>query len=241
MTTINQKEIQKFSKLADEWWNANGKFKPLHRFNPIRLKYIVERCTSHFKIKSSKNETLSGLKILDIGCGGGLISEPLSRLGGDITGIDASFKNIEIAKIHAKKSGLKIKYLHTSPEQKKIKEKFDVILNLEVVEHVENLDLFLKSASDLLKKNGIMFVATINRTFESYIKAIVGAEYLLRWLPIGTHDWQKFLKPEEVKEKLTKLNFGDIELNGLKFNVLSNTWSLSNDCSVNYIIVAKKN
>ena len=120
MTTINQKEIQKFSKLADEWWNADGKFKPLHRFNPIRLKYIVERCTSHFKIKSSKNETLSGLKILDIGCGGGLISEPLSRLGGDITGIDASFKNIEIAKIHAKKSGLKIKYLHTSPEQKKI-------------------------------------------------------------------------------------------------------------------------
>ena len=241
MTTINQKEIQKFSKLADEWWNTNGKFKPLHLFNPIRLKYIVEKCTSHFKLNGAKERPLFGLKILDIGCGGGLISEPLSRLGADLTGIDASFKNIEIAKIHAKKSGLKIKYLQTSPEQKKIKEKFDVILNLEVVEHVENLDLFLKSASDLLNEGGIMFVATINRTFESYIKAIVGAEYLLRWLPIGTHDWQKFLKPEEIKGKLIKLNFGETELNGLKFNILSNSWSLSSDCSVNYIIVAKKN
>jgi len=241
MTTINKEEIQKFSKLADEWWDANGKFKPLHLFNPVRLKYIVKKCTYHFKLDSIKDRPLSDIKILDIGCGGGLISEPLSRLGADVTGIDASFKNIEIAKIHAKKSGLKIKYLHTSPEQKKINEKFDVILNLEVVEHVKNLDLFLKSASDLLKTKGIMFVATINRTFESYIKAILGAEYLLRWLPIGTHDWQKFLKPEEMKGKLTKLNFGEIELDGLKFNVLSNSWSLSSDCSVNYIIVAKKN
>jgi len=241
MTTINQEEIQKFSKLADEWWDANGKFKPLHLFNPIRLKYIIEKCVSHFKLNNKKEKSLSGLKILDIGCGGGLITEPLSRLGADVIGIDASSKNIEIAKIHAKKSDLKIKYLHTSPEQKIIKEKFDVILNLEVVEHVKNLDLFLKSAGDLLKKNGIMFVATINRTFESYIKAIVGAEYILRWLPIGTHDWQKFLKPEEIKSKLIKLNFGEIELDGLKFNILSNSWSLSKDCSVNYIIVAKKN
>ena len=241
MTTINQEEIQKFSKLADEWWDANGKFKPLHLFNPIRLKYIIEKCVSHFKLNNKKEKSLSGLKILDIGCGGGLITEPLSRLGADVIGIDASSKNIEIAKIHAKKSDLKIKYLHTSPEQKIIKEKFDVILNLEVVEHVKNLDLFLKSAGDLLKKNGITFVATINRTFESYIKAIVGAEYILRWLPIGTHDWQKFLKPEEIKSKLIKLNFGEIELDGLKFNILSNSWSLSKDCSVNYIIVAKKN
>ena len=140
--------------------------------------------------------------MLDIGCGGGLVCEPLSRLGADVTGIDASSKNIEVAKIHAKKSGLKIKYFNTSPEKKEITEKFDVILNLEIVEHVENLDLFLKSASEMLKKNGIMFIATINRTFESYIKAIVGAEYILRWLPIGTHDWQKFLKPEEIEEKI---------------------------------------
>ena len=241
MTTINQKEIQKFSKLADEWWNTNGKFKPLHLFNPIRLKYIVEKCTSHFKLNGAKERPLFGLKILDIGCGGGLISEPLSRLGADLTGIDASFKNIEIAKIHAKKSGLKIKYLQTSPEQKKIKEKFDVILNLEVIEHVENVDLFMRSSSDLLKKNGIMFIATINRTFESYIKAIVGAEYILRWLPIGTHDWQKFLTPYEIEKKFTNLNLDKLDLTGLKFNIFSNSWTKSNDCSVNYILLAKKN
>ena len=155
--------------------------------------------------------------------------------------IDASSKNIEVAKIHARKSNLEIKYINTSPEKKEIKEKFDVILNLEIVEHVENLDLFLRSASELLKKNGIMFVATINRTFESYIKAIVGAEYILRWLPIGTHDWQKFLKPEEIEQKFTQLNLNKLDLNGLKFNILSNSWSLSSDCSVNYIIVAVKN
>ena len=241
MTTINQEEIQKFSKLADEWWDANGKFKPLHAFNPIRIKYIINKCTSHFKLNQSKERPLSKLKILDIGCGGGLVCEPLSRLGADVTGIDASSKNIEVAKIHAKKSHLKIKYFNTSPEKKEISERFDVILNLEIVEHVENLDLFLKSANDLLKKNGIMFVATINRTFQSYIKAIVGAEYILRWLPIGTHDWQKFLKPEEIEKKFRQLNLNKLDLDGLKFNVLSNSWSLSSDCSVNYIIVAKKN
>ena len=241
MTTINQEEIQKFSKLADEWWDANGKFKPLHLFNPVRLKYIVEKCRSHFKLNKTKGKSLSNLKILDIGCGGGLISEPLSRLGANVTGIDASYKNIEVAKIHAKKNLLKIKYINTSPEKKVVNEKFDVILNLEVVEHVQNLDLFLKSASHLLRNNGIMFVATINRTFESYIKAIIGAEYLLRWLPIGTHDWQKFLKPEEIEEKLIKLDFTKIHLDGLKYNILSNNWSLSSNYSVNYIMVAKKN
>tara|TARA_B100000945_G_scaffold320436_1_gene330503 strand:- start:412 stop:1137 length:726 start_codon:yes stop_codon:yes gene_type:complete len=241
MTTINQEEIQKFSKLADEWWNANGKFKPLHSFNPIRLKYIIEKCISHFNLSKEKTMSLQGLKILDIGCGGGLISEPLSRLGAKVTGIDASRKNIEVAKIHAKKSNLKINYINTSPEKRKISEKFDVVLNLEVVEHVDNLDLFLKSASDLLKENGIMFVATINRTFESYLKAIVGAEYVLRWLPIGTHDWQKFLKPDEIDDKLTKFKLNKLYLDGLKFNILSNNWSLSKDLSVNYIFVAKKN
>ena len=241
MTTINQEEIQKFSKLADEWWNANGKFKPLHSFNPIRLKYIIEKCISHFNLSKEKTMSLQGLKILDIGCGGGLISEPLSRLGAKVTGIDASRKNIEVAKIHAKKSNLKINYINTSPEKRKISEKFDVVLNLEVVEHVDNLDLFLKSASDLLKENGIMFVATINRTFESYLKAIVGAAYVLRWLPIGTHDWQKFLKPDEIDDKLTKFKLNKLYLDGLKFNILSNNWSLSKDLSVNYIFVAKKN
>ncbi len=241
MTTINQEEIQKFSKLADEWWDANGKFKPLHAFNPIRIKYIIDKCNSHFGLEEKKDKSLSNLKILDIGCGGGLVCEPLSRLGANVTGIDASQRNIEVAKIHAKKNGLRIKYLNTSPEEKKINEKFDVILNLEVVEHVKNLDLFLKSAGDLLKVNGIMFIATINRTFESYIKAIIGAEYVLRWLPIGTHDWQKFLKPEEIEKKLSKLDFTKLSLDGLKFNILSNDWSLSGNYPVNYIMVLKKN
>ena len=240
MTTINQEEIQKFSKLADEWWDANGKFKPLHAFNPIRIKYIIEKCTSNFKLQNDNTKLLSGLKILDIGCGGGLVCEPLCRLGADVTGIDASKKNIEVAKIHSKKNNLKIKYLNTSPEKNEINEKFDVVLNLEIVEHVDNLNLFLDSASKMLKKNGIMFVATINRTFESYIKAIVGAEYILRWLPIGTHDWQKFLKPEEIEQKFDDLKLDKVDLNGFKFNIFSNNWSLSKDCSVNYIIVAKK-
>ena len=241
MTTINQKEIQKFSKLADEWWDASGKFKPLHDFNPIRLKYIIEKCTSHFKTSEKDKKPLSSLKILDIGCGGGLVSEPLSRLGADVTGIDASKKNIEVAKIHARKNNLKIKYLNTSPEKDQINEKFDVILNLEIVEHVENLDLFLKSSSNLLKKNGIMFTATINRTFESYIKAIIGAEYILRWLPIGTHDWSKFLKPREIEKKLNELKLNKKDLSEFKFNILSNRWALSSDCSVNYILVVEKN
>ena len=241
MTTINQEEIQKFSKIADEWWDANGKFKPLHRFNPIRIKYIIDKCTNHFNLKNNNDKRLYGLKFLDIGCGGGLVSEPLCRLGGNVTGIDASSKNIEVAKIHARKNKLKIKYLNTSPEKKQIQDKFDVILNLEVIEHVENVDLFMKSATELLKKNGIMFIATINRTFESYIKAIVGAEYILRWLPIGTHDWQKFLTPGEIEQKFSKLNLDKLDLTGLKYNMFSNNWTKSKDCSVNYILLAKKN
>ena len=241
MTTINQEEIQKFSKIADEWWDANGKFKPLHRFNPIRIKYIIDKCTNHFNLKNNNGNHLHGLKFLDIGCGGGLVSEPLCRLGGNETGIDASSKNIEVAKIHARNNNLKIKYINTSPEKKQIQDKFDVILNLEVIEHVENVDLFMKSATELLKKNGIMFIATINRTFESYIKAIVGAEYILRWLPIGTHDWQKFLTPGEIEQKFIKLNLDKLDLTGLKYNMFSNNWTKSKDCSVNYILLAKKN
>ena len=200
MTTVNKDEIQKFSKIADEWWDANGKFKPLHMFNPIRIKYIKDKCISHFKLNQNNVKPLSSLKILDIGCGGGLISEPMCRLGAKVTGMDASKKNILVAKLHAKKNGLKINYINSSPEKNKIKKKFDIILNLEIIEHVDNVDLFLKSSSKLLNKNGIMFVATINRTFESYVKAIVGAEYILRWLPIGTHEWNKFLKPIEIQK-----------------------------------------
>ena len=241
MTTINKEEIQKFSKLADEWWDVNGKFKPLHMFNPIRIEYIVEEISKHFKLNRNKKFLLKDLAILDIGCGGGLISEPMARLGGNITGIDASEKNIKIASLHSKENNLKITYLNKSPEQLDEKEKFDIILNLEVVEHVDNLDLYLKSCYKLLKKNGLMFTATINRTFTSYIKAIIGAEYILRWLPIGTHDWNKFIKPEEMQKKLTDKKFLTNSIKGLEFNPVFNKWKQSENLSVNYIICSFKN
>ena len=240
-TTINKEEIQKFSNLAEEWWDVNGKFKPLHMFNPIRIEYITENIRSHFKIKKDKPNYLKGLKILDIGCGGGLISEPMSRLGAEVTGIDASEKNIKIAKMHSKKNGLNIKYINTSPENFKDFENYDVILNLEIVEHVDNVELYINSCQKLLQRNGLMFTATLNRSLISYFKAIIGAEYILRWLPIGTHDWNKFLKPEELENYLSKEKLFTIDIKGLKFNPFLNKWKRSNDLSVNYIICSLKN
>ncbi len=236
MSTINKEEIQKFSKLADEWWDVKGKFKPLHMFNPIRIEYIKEKISNHF----NKSQSLRGLKILDIGCGGGLISEPMANLGADVTGIDASEKNIKVAKIHAQKNNIKINYINKSPEQLTETEKFDVILNLEIVEHVDNLNLYIKSCNQLLKKNGLMFTATLNKTFVSYLKAIIGAEYILRWLPIGTHDWNKFIKPEELERLLSKENFFTVDLKGLEFNPLFGKWKRSENLSVNYIICSVK-
>ena len=240
MTSINKKEIEKFSRIADEWWNPEGKFKPLHKFNPIRIKYIKENIISNFKLKNQK-KPLSGINILDIGCGGGLLSEPMARMGANVTGIDASDKNIKIAKLHSKKNKLKINYLCSSPEKLNVKKKFDVILNMEIVEHVEDINFFLESCSKHLKKNGLMFVATINKTLKSYIFAIVGAEYVLRWLPIGTHDWEKFVKPEELKKILMKYNMSLNKLDGMNFSVIKNEWSLSADLSVNYIGKFSKN
>ena len=239
-TTINKDEIQKFSRLAEEWWDVNGKFKPLHMFNPIRIEYITETIKKYYKLKSKANH-LEGLKILDIGCGGGLISEPMSRLGAKVTGIDASEKNIEVAKLHSKKNSLEINYLNTSPEKLDEIEKYDIILNLEIVEHVENVNLYIKSCNKLLKKNGLMFTATLNRSLTSYIKAIVGAEYILRWLPIGTHDWNKFIKPEELEKILSQENFSTFDIKGMKFYPLIKKWKKSKDLSVNYIISSYKN
>ena len=234
MTSVNKKEIDKFSKMADEWLDPEGKFKPLHKFNPTRIKYIKENIINNFKLKN-KSKPLSGISILDIGCGGGLLSEPMSRMGANVTGIDASDKNIKIAKLHSKKNKLKINYLCSSPEKLKVKKKFDVILNMEIVEHVEDIDFFLKSCSKLLKKNGLMFVATINKTLKSYIFAIVGAEYILRWLPIGTHEWEKFVKPEDLKKILMKYDLSLNKLEGMNFNIIKDEWSISRDLSVNYI------
>ena len=240
-TTINKEEIQKFSKLADEWWDVNGKFKPLHMFNPIRIEYITDKIKQHFNIQDSKSNFLNRLNILDIGCGGGLISEPMARLGGSITGIDASEKNIKVAKIHSQKSRLKINYLNKSPEQLNDIEKFDIILNLEIVEHVDNVGLYIESCYKLLKKGGLMFTATLNRSLISYLKAIIGAEYILRWLPIGTHDWNKFLKPEELEKLLQDKKFSTVDIKGLEFNPILNKWKKSNNLSVNYIISSSKN
>ena len=240
MTSVNKKEIDKFSKMANEWWDPEGKFKPLHKFNPTRIKYIKENIINNFKLKN-KSKSLSGINILDIGCGGGLLSEPMSRMGANVTGIDASDKNIKIAKVHSKKNKLKINYLCSSPEKLKIEKKFDVILNMEIVEHVEDIEFFLKSCSKLLKKNGLMFVATINKTLKSYVFAIVGAEYVLRWLPIGTHEWEKFVKPDDLKKILRKYDLTLSKLEGMYFNIIKNEWSISSDLSVNYIAKFIKN
>jgi 2-polyprenyl-6-hydroxyphenyl methylase/3-demethylubiquinone-9 3-methyltransferase len=225
--------------MAAEWWDPSGKFKPLHKFNPIRIKYIKENIINSFKLKSKK-KPLDNINILDIGCGGGLLSEPMRRLGANVTGIDASSKNINIAKLHAKKNKLKINYLCSSPEKLKIQKKFDVILNMEIVEHVEDINFFINSCSKLLKKNGLMFVATLNKTLKSYLFAIIGAEYVLRWLPIGTHDWEKFVKPEDLKKILNKNNLKLEKLDGMNFNIISDEWSVSSDTSINYIVKSIK-
>jgi 2-polyprenyl-6-hydroxyphenyl methylase / 3-demethylubiquinone-9 3-methyltransferase len=232
--TINKKEIEKFSKIAEEWWDPEGKFKPLHKFNPIRITYIKNSIINNLQHKHKK-KTLDKVKILDIGCGGGLLSEPMKRLGADVVGIDASDKNIQVAKLHAKKNNLDIKYLCASPETFKTKTKFDVILNMEIIEHVEDVNFFLKSCSKLLKKNGIMLVATLNKTLKSYLFAIVGAEYILRWLPIGTHEWEKFIKPDDLIRVLEKYNFNLKAIDGMKFNIIKNEWDISADTSINYI------
>ena len=232
--TINKKEIEKFSKIAKEWWNPNGKFKPLHKFNPIRISYIKENIIKTFKLNQKKSP-LKNIKVLDIGCGGGLLAEPMCRLGAKVTAIDASEKNINVAKLHAKKNNLKINYICTSPEKLKNDNKFDVILNMGIVEHVEDINFFLRSCSKLLKKNGIMFVATLNKTLKSYIFAIVGAEYILRWLPIGTHEWEKFVNPDDLIKILKINNIKLDRIDGMKFNVITDKWNISQDKSVNYI------
>jgi|TARA_B110001452_G_scaffold226818_1_gene201425 2-polyprenyl-6-hydroxyphenyl methylase/3-demethylubiquinone-9 3-methyltransferase len=240
MSTINKKEIEKFSKIASEWWSPNGKFKPLHKFNPIRIKYIKDNIINEFRLGKSI-KPLKNINILDIGCGGGLLSEPMCRLGANVIGIDASKKNIEVAKYHSKKNKLNIKYICTSPENLKIKKKFDVVLNMEIVEHVNDINFFIQKSAMLLKKNGIMFVATLNKTLKSYIFAIVGAEYILKWLPIGTHEWDKFVKPNNLINIAKKNNLNFKEIDGMTFNPITDEWKISSDKSVNYIVQFIKN
>ena len=242
MSTVNKKEIEKFSKIAEEWWNPNGKFKPLHIFNPTRIKYIKESIIKDLKIKNKiKSKKFNDINLLDIGCGGGLLSEPMARLGANVVGIDASSQNIKVAKHHLNKSKLiNIKYINSSPEKFKTNKKFDVILNMEIVEHVENVDIFIKQSSKFLKKNGIMFVATLNQTLKSYLFAIVGAEYVLRWLPIGTHEWDKFVKPKNLINICQKNSLKLKKIDGMTFNPLFDQWKISSDKSVNYITEFEK-
>ena len=235
MDTIDKTEVEKFSKLSKDWWNPKGKFKPLHQFNPSRIKFIKEKLISYYKLNTNSPEPLKKISILDVGCGGGLLCEPLKRLGASVTGIDASKNNIEVAKLHAKEMNIDINYLQCSPENFKTDNKFDVILNMEIVEHVTNVDFFIKNCSKLTKKNGIMFVATLNKNLKSFLFAIIGAEYVLKWLPIGTHDWNKFLSPNELKIMANRNNFISDETVGMKYNPFSGKWHKSSDISVNYI------
>jgi len=235
LSTVDKIELEKFSKLAKEWWNPNGKYKPLHLFNPARIEFIKQKLISHFGLNPNSQEPLKKLNILDIGCGGGLLCEPLSRLGAKMTGIDALKKNIEVAKIHSEEMNLDINYICCSIENLELKNKFDVILNMEIIEHVSDVNMFINNCYKFLEKNGIMFVGTINKNLKSYLFAILGAEYILRWLPIGTHDWNKFLTPHELETITNKNKFVSDEIVGMKFNLLSQKWFKSEDKSVNYI------
>lgn len=241
MSTIDEKEIEKFSRIADEWWDEKGKFKPLHKFNPIRLKFLRSEMCKHFNLDQELISPLKELDILDIGCGGGLIAEPICRMGARVTAIDASSKNIEIAKIHAQKSSLKIDYKCFSAEDfLKENQQFDVILALEIIEHVADVDKFIESCAKLLKPNGALFVATLNRTVKSLLMAKFGVEYVLKWLPKGTHDWQKFLKPSEIDKIAKKFDLRLSKIQGFSYNLLNDEWSFGEDLSINYCMVFAK-
>jgi len=241
LNTVDKEDIEKFSRLAKDWWNPNGKFKPLHVWNRVRINFIKKKLVNHFDIDSKNSLPLKNINILDIGCGGGLLCEPLKRLGANVTGLDASKNNIEVAKLHSKEMSLDIDYIHSSPENFKSKNKFDVILNMEIVEHVASVDLFVHNCSELIKRNGMMFISTINRNLKSYLFAIIGAEYILRLLPIGTHDWNKFITPSELEIITNKKNFITDEIVGMKLNPLTKKWYTASDLTVNYIATFLKN
>ncbi len=240
-STIDQVEVDRFSAMADEWWDPTGKFRPLHKFNPARLTYIRDWCADHFGRDNSAPFPLKGLTVLDIGCGGGLISEPVARMGGIVLGADASETNIEVAKLHAAQTGLDIEYRATTAEALAAEgRRFDMVLNLEVVEHVADRELYLDACAKMVKPGGLMFVATINRTLKALALAIVGAEYVLRWLPRGTHSYEKLVRPEEIEDPLASAGMTVIGRTGLFYNPLKDGWELSRDTDVNYMLVANR-
>jgi 2-polyprenyl-6-hydroxyphenyl methylase/3-demethylubiquinone-9 3-methyltransferase len=241
--SVDHAEIAKFEAMADAWWDPTGKFKPLHRLNPVRVRFIRDRLAARLGRNPEEPEPLRGLAILDIGCGGGLLAEPLARLGAEVTGIDAAERNIAIARDHAEKVGVKVTYLPCTAEDLAAQGepgggKFDAVLAMEIVEHVADLDSFVGSCAELLKPNGTLFVATLNRTVKSFAMAIVGAEYVLRWLPRGTHDWKRFLRPSELAQHLRARGLVLRELAGVTYHPFDDSFALGRDCSVNYLAVA---
>ncbi|WP_299870674.1 bifunctional 2-polyprenyl-6-hydroxyphenol methylase/3-demethylubiquinol 3-O-methyltransferase UbiG [uncultured Hoeflea sp.] len=240
-TTIDQGEVERFSALATEWWNPQGKFRPLHKFNPVRLTYIRDHVATHFGRDPKSGKPLDGLRVLDIGCGGGLLSEPMARMGAKVLGADASQTNVEVAAIHAEQSGVPVNYEAVTAEDLAARgERFDVVLNMEVVEHVADVDLFLRSCADMVKPGGLMFVATINRTMKAMALAIVGAEYVLRWLPRGTHQYEKLVRPDEIETPLSAAGMRIIDRTGVFYNPLQDRWNLSRDMDVNYMMLAER-
>jgi 2-polyprenyl-6-hydroxyphenyl methylase/3-demethylubiquinone-9 3-methyltransferase len=238
--TVDQDEVARFSRLAGEWWDPHGPMATLHKFNPVRLAYIRDRTAEHFGRDPKSLDGLSGLRFLDIGCGAGILCEPLARLGASVVGADPSAKNIAVAQAHAAQSGLTIDYRDTTVEQlAEAGERFDVVLAMEVVEHVTDVGLFIAHAGAMVKPGGLLFVATLNRTAKSFAFAIVGAEYILRWLPRGTHQWEKFVTPDELARHLADNKLAITDQAGVVYSPLADKWSLSSDLDVNYMVVAE--
>jgi 2-polyprenyl-6-hydroxyphenyl methylase/3-demethylubiquinone-9 3-methyltransferase len=240
-TTVDPSEIARFSKLSEQWWDPKGKMAPLHRINPLRLAYIRDAACRKFGRDPKDLKCLSDLRILDIGCGAGLLCEPLTRLGARLVGVDPSATNIAVAKLHAEKSGLTIDYRCTTVETLDAAEPFDIVLAMEVVEHVIDVGLFIDQCAALMKRSGFMLVSTINRTWKSFALAIVGAEYVLRWLPRGTHQWDKFVTPSEITHHLARNKIDISDQAGVVYNPLADRWGLSSDMDVNYMVVAESN
>lgn len=240
-TTIDQSEVDRFSAMAAEWWSPTGKFKPLHKFNPVRLAYIRDRAAENFSRSPKSAKPLEGLRVLDIGCGGGLLSEPVARMGAEVVGADPSEKNIGIASTHAKASGVAVDYRAVTAEQlAEAGETFDIVLNMEVVEHVADVELFMNTCASMVRPGGLMFVATINRTMKAAALAIFAAEKVLRWLPRGTHQYEKLVRPEELEKPLAASGLEIVDRTGVFFNPLANQWNLSKDMDVNYMLLAKR-
>jgi 2-polyprenyl-6-hydroxyphenyl methylase/3-demethylubiquinone-9 3-methyltransferase len=241
VTTVDSTEVAKFNAMAEAWWDPHGDFKPLHQLNPTRIAFLRDTAARHFGRVASDDAPLDGLALCEIGCGGGLLTEPMRRLGAEVTGVDPSQRNIGIARAHAEKGGLKITYLQCAAEDMvEREERYDIVLAMEVIEHVANVDAFIASCAQLVRPGGLIFFATINRTAKAYALAIVGAEYVMRWLPRGTHDWRKFVKPSELAHPLRRAGFSIAEMTGVSYNPLADRWALTRDLDVNYMLAAKR-